>query len=66
MNECDFCTQGVRPFYALEALGKDIKKTICHTCHSLGKHLVAPEAARRTAPQPQPVKAEEGSLTPKK
>ncbi len=50
MNECDFCTQGVRPFYTLDAAGKDNKKTICHTCHSLGKHRVIVDTARRDLP----------------
>jgi hypothetical protein len=64
MNECDFCTQGVRPFYTLEALGKEVKKTICHTCHSLGKHLVKSSPSPRDVPQPLP--AGEASSTPKK
>ncbi len=51
-NECDFCTQGVRPFYALEAVARDGKKTICHTCHALGKHRVVADAARRDLPSP--------------
>ncbi len=65
-NECDFCTQGVRPFYTLDAGGRDNKKTICHTCHALGKHRVVADAAQRDLPPSGPAVPTAGSGTTKK
>lgn len=65
-NECDFCVQGVRPFYTLEAVARDGKKTICHTCHALGKQRGVADAARGDLPSPGPAVPTAGSGTTRK